>query len=76
MSKRQSARASGYFWHPSSKANCVQIGSFVTARRPRETVAALLDRAIRTYPDKGATLVVIGWRPESDDGPLAPSFSG
>lgn len=51
-----------FFWQPSRKANCVQIGSVVTARREGESVAALLDRAIREFPDKRATLVVVGWR--------------
>ena len=55
-----------FFWQPSRKANCVQIGPVVTTRRPGESVAALLDRAIRGYPDKRAKLVVVGWRTESN----------
>ena len=50
------------FWTPTTKANVVQIGEWVTTRKPKETLPELLDRAIREYPNRGTELVVIGWR--------------
>jgi hypothetical protein len=50
------------FWVPTTDANCVQIGSWVTYRKDGEQLAELLDRAIREYPDRSAQLVFLGWR--------------
>ena len=50
------------FWVPTKRANCVQIGSWVTYRKPGERLADLLDRAIREYPDRRGQLVIPGWR--------------
>lgn len=40
----------------------VQIGAYVTTRLGTESMDDLLDRAIRDYPDKLATLIVVGRR--------------
>jgi hypothetical protein len=50
------------FWTPTKRANVVQIGDRITKRKSRETIAQLLERAIRDYPNRNAELVVIGWR--------------
>lgn len=76
MGERRSALTRGFsFWQPTPKANCVQIGPVVTTRRVGESVSALLDRAIRDYPDKRATLVLIGWRDAEESSLTVPLVS-
>ena len=50
------------FWTQTKRANVVQIGDWITKRKPRETISELLERAIRDYPNRNTELVVIGWR--------------
>lgn len=51
-----------FAWRPKGKANAVQIGEHVTRRLPGEDVDNLVMRAVSEYPEKGTTLVLIGWQ--------------